>query len=315
MGRSRLQKEPSGHYLLLVNKAAANYSRRAVSRLIEAIKKNGRHYTIFEPDSAMALLKQAQEAVRANAKQAPGVRRTDGYGPITAIVACGGDGTLNLAARAASEADIPVGAVAMGKFNSIARHLYGDTSVDKSINCIIAGNYRKIDIGLAADQPFIGAIGLGFLPELHKILSSEKPPRFGFGWAQIGSKAASAVKASPMTLKIDAFKLEATPLLFNVNLLPYAVGLPFSEASITDDRHGEVIFDMGMKPAEASALTRALYKGKYLFGNEVRMYRGQTITIQPVKGRTLYLDGELVPLPANVLSIKIGDKQVKAFCA
>ncbi len=82
-----------------------------------------------------------------------------------------------------------------------------------------------------------------------------------------------------------------------------------------DDRHAEVIFDMGMKPTEASALTKALYKGKYLFGNEIRMYRGQTITIQPVKGRTLYLDGELIPLPTNVLSIKIGEKQVKAFCA
>jgi diacylglycerol kinase family enzyme len=70
-----------------------------------------------------------------------------------------------------------------------------------------------------------------------------------------------------------------------------------------------------MKPAEASALTKALYKGKYLFGNDVRMYRGQTITIQPVKGRTLYLDGELIPLPTNILSIKIGEKQVKAFCA
>jgi diacylglycerol kinase family enzyme len=315
MGRSRHQKEPSGHYLILVNKTAANYSRRAVSKLIDAIKKNGRHYTIFEPDSAMALLQQAQETVRENAKPVPGPRRPDGYGPITAIVACGGDGTFNLAARAAVEADLPVGSVPLGKFNSIAHHLYGETSVDKGINSIVAGNYKKIDIGLAADQPFIGAIGLGFLPELFKILLNEKPPRFGFGWSQIGNKAASAVKASPMTLKIDAFKLEAAPLLFNVNLLPYAVGLPFSEASIIDDHHGEVIFDMGMKPAEASVLTKALYKGKYLFGNEVRMYRGQTITIQPVKGRTLYLDGELVPLPTNILSIKVGEKQVKAFCA
>lgn len=315
MGRSRHQKESSGHYLILVNRAAANYSRKAVSKLIDAIKKNGRHYTIFEPDSAMALLKQAQDTVHANAKPSVGARRPDGYGPITAIVACGGDGTFNLAARAAVEADLPVGAVPMGKFNSIVHYLYGDTTVDKGIHCIVAGNYRKLDIGQAADQPFIGAIGLGFLPELYKLLASEKPPRFSFGWSQIGGKAASAVKPTAMTLKIDAFKLEATPVLFNVNLLPYAVGLPFSEASIIDDQHGEVILDMGMKPAEASALTKALYRGKYLFGNDVRMYRGQTITIQPVKGRTLYLDGELIPLPTNILSIKIGEKQVKAFCA
>lgn len=315
MGRSRHQKESGGHYLVLINKSSANYTRRAVSKLLEAIKKSGRQFTIYEPESAMGLLKQAQDAVKANARPASGGQHTERRGAFTAIVACGGDGTFNLAARAAMEADLPIGALPLGRFNSIARHLYGDTSVDKAIALITAGNYRKIDIGMASDQPFIGAIGLGFLPELFQLLTKEKPPRFGFGWSQFGSKAAAAVKPSAMTLKIDAYKLEASPVLFNVNLLSFAAGLPFSEASIMDDRHAEVIFDMGMKPADASTLTKALYKGKYLFGNDVRMYRGQTITIQPVKGRTLYLDGELIPLPTNVLSIKIGEKQVKAFCA
>ncbi len=315
MSRSRHQKEPSGHYLVLVNKTATTYTRRAVSKLLEAIKKNGRQYTIFEPDTAMGLLKQAQDAVKASAKPVGGSPRSERRGAFSAIIACGGDGTFNLAARAAVEGDLPIGALPLGRFNSIARHLYGDTSVDKAIALVMAGNYRKIDIGVASEQPFISAIGLGFLPELFQLLVKEKPPRFGFGWSQFGSKAASAVKPAAMTMKIDAYKLEASPVLFNVNLLSFAAGLAFSEASIMDDHHAEVIFDMGMKPDDASALTKALYKGKYLFGNDVRMYRGQTITIQPVKGRTLYLDGELIPLPTNVLSIKIGEKQVKAFCA
>lgn len=301
--------------MVLVNKKAANYSRRAVSRLLESIKKHGRNYTIYEPESAMGLLKQAQDVVKATAKPTAGAQRSERRGAFTAIIACGGDGTFNLAARAATEADLPIGAVPLGRFNSIARHLYGDITVDKAIAHIMTGNYRKIDVGMAADQPFFGAVGLGFLPELFQLLTKEKPPRFGFGWSQFGAKAASAVKPAAMTLKIDAYKLEASPVLFNVNLLPFAAGLPFSEASIMDDQHAEVIFDMGMKPADASTLTKALYKGKYLFGNEVRMYRGQSITIQPVKGRMLYLDGELIPLPTNVLSIKIGEKQVKAFCA
>lgn len=311
MTRSRHQKELSGRYVVLVNKAATQYSRRGVGKLLEALKKRGKQYSIVEPDSAMSLLKQAQQAVQEIAKAG----RTGPRDGIAALIACGGDGTFNLVSRAAMEADVPIGALPMGQFNNIARHLYGNAEIDTAVATIMRGDYRKIDVGVAADQPFVGAVGLGFVPELFRSLKGEKPPRFGFGWSQLGAKAAESAKAVATTIKIDAFRLEISPTLLNVNLLPYAVGIPFAEASIGDDAHAEVIFDMGMKAAEFSNLTRSLFKRKYLYGNDVQMYRGQSITIQPTKGRMLYLDGELIPLPTNILSIKIGEKQVKAFCA
>lgn len=315
MARSRHQREQSGHYAVLVNKRASQYSRRAVSKLLEAIKKRGSRYSIFEPDTAMALLKQAQQVAPDSGKSARTSGKTGQRGDISALIACGGDGTFNLVARAAIEADMPVGALPLGQFNNIARHLYGTADVDAAIAAILAGNYRKIDVGFAADQPFISAVGLGFVPELFQLLKGQKLPRFGFGWSQIGAKAAAGVKLTQLTIKIDAFRFEVSPILLNVNLLPYAAGIPFSPASIADDSRAEIIFDMGTKLGEFSSLTRVMLKGKYLFGNDIRMYRGQAITIQPTKGRMLYLDGELIPLPTNVLSIKVGEKQVKAYCA
>ena len=81
-----------------------------------------------------------------------------------------------------------------------------------------------------------------------------------------------------------------------------------------DDGRAEVIFDLGNKIGEFGTYTRLIQKRKYLYGNDIRLYRGATITVQPTRGRLLYLDGELLELPTNVLEIQVGPDQVKVFC-
>lgn len=314
MPRSRHQKEKNAHYALLVNPAAAQYQAKTINQLTEAIKKRGGFYTTFESESAASLLKQAQQAAKMHqegADMSPHVARR---GAITALIACGGDGTFNLVARAAMEKGVPVGVLPMGRFNNIARHLYESTDTSAAIARIIAGNYRTLDVGLAADQPFFNAVALGFVPELADSLKSQRAPMFGFGWAQLAAKAAANVQVSQMVIKIDAFRFELSPIMVNVHLLPYAVGLPFSTASLSDDGEAEVIFDFGNQIGEFSSVIRAIHKKKYLFGNEIRLYRGKVIAFQPVKDRVLYLDGELIPLPTNSLSVRMSEHKVKVFC-
>jgi diacylglycerol kinase family enzyme len=179
---------------------------------------------------------------------------------------------------------------------------------------VVGGNYKKIDVGQAADQPFFVSVGLGFVPQLAEEIKDGSLPRFGFGWSQLGGKVAAQVKMIKTVIKIDAFKFEAEPILLNIHLMPYAAALPFSTASLTDDGEAEVIFDLGNKMGEFSTITRLIQKNKFLYGSDVRMYRGKSISVHPVRGRIVYLDGELIPLPTNTLSIKTGDKQIRAFC-
>lgn len=143
------------------------------------------------------------------------------------------------------ESELPVGILPMGRFNNIAHYLYKSVDPKDAIAKIIGGDYKKTDSGMAADQPFFNAIGIGFLPELADSLKSVRTPRFGFGWSQIGSKAAAAVKIDKLVAKIDAFRFEISPVMMNVHLPPYAVGLPFASAALGDDGQAEVIFDQG----------------------------------------------------------------------
>jgi diacylglycerol kinase family enzyme len=314
MPRSRHQKEKQSHFALFINRKASGFQAKQIENLIGAIKKRGGYYSTFEPDSAMALFRQAQAIVQPHKDSSELAPMVAKRGEFTGLVACGGDGTFNLVARAAMESELPVGILPMGRFNDVARFLYKSVDHKDAIAKIIGGDYKKIDSGMAADQPFFNAIGIGFLPELADSLKATRTPRFGFGWSQIGSKAAAAVKIDKLVAKIDAFRFEISPVMMNVHLLPYAVGLPFATAALGDDGQAEVIFDQGGQIGEFSTITRTIQKGKFLYGADVRMYRGKTINLQPIKDRVMYLDGELITLPTTVLAIKIGDKQVKVFC-
>ena len=176
------------------------------------------------------------------------------------------------------------------------------------------GKYRTIDVGLAADQMFFGSIGLGFIPHLAQELEGRKLPRFAIGWSKLAAKVASTVKPVKTIIKIDAFRFELRPMIFNVNLLAYSVGLPLSSASLPDDGHAEIILDRGDSSEEFSAYVRNVFKNKYYYGDAISLYRGADISVQPTKGRTMYLDGELIDLPTEYLEIRISDQKLKVFC-
>ncbi|MBN1211779.1 MAG: NAD(+)/NADH kinase [candidate division Zixibacteria bacterium] len=314
MVRKRHIKSKNAHYCILVNKAAAGYQSKQVKTLINAIRKSGGYYTIYEPVSAMDLYNQAMVVV--------GRRRPNHYlplpdqrrGPITALVAAGGDGTFNLIARAAVKAGIPMGALPLGRFNNISRFLCAGGDFSAAVRKIVDGNYRQIDTATVANQIFIGSIGLGFIPELAELLEEKKTPRFGLGWSQLGARAAARVKPVSTVIKMDAFRFEVKPLILNINLMSFSVGLPLTPSSLSDDGRAEIIFDQGNMVGEFSTYTRLIFKRKYMYGNEIRLYRGQDINIQSTQGRKLYLDGELIEMPGNSLEIKINRNELKVFC-
>jgi diacylglycerol kinase family enzyme len=313
MIRRRQQRAKKPHYAILVNKKAEGYDPRAVRKLTEAIKATGGYHSVFEPATAMDMFRQAEVAV--------GIGKPTGGltlpfargGKITALIAVGGDGSFNLVARAAQKADLPVGVLPAGKLNNIARFLYGTTEAGAVTRRLIAGAYDKIDSGRVADQYFFGSIGLGFISHLTKELEGRQAPRFGIGWSQLGSKTAAGVPLKKTVLKVDSFRFEASPIIINVNLMPYSAGLPLSPVSIADDGMAEIILAQGNNPGEFSTYTRLIFKKKYLYGNEVRLYRGREITIQPLRGRTLYLDGELIKLPTDILEIRVEHKKLSVI--
>ncbi|UCD64454.1 MAG: NAD(+)/NADH kinase [Candidatus Zixiibacteriota bacterium] len=312
--RRRQQKARQSHYCLLVNKSAPNYSRRAVERLTAQIRRRGGYFTVFEPESAAQLSQTAQKVCGLRRWHRGAPQQFSRRGKVTGLVACGGDGTFNQVARVALKANIPVGMLPMGSENNIARALCGSVDHDDAIKKIVARKYRKIDTATAAGQIFVSSAGIGFIPQLGQLLKSRGKPRFCLSWSPLASRAAASVKLRKMVVKIDAFRFEVQPIMVNVNLLPYTLTLPLSPVSAFDDHRAEVLLDFGPEASVFAPFVRQICRKKYTYGNQVKLFRGADISIEPARGALLYYDGELVEVKDNALEVKIASRQLKVFC-
>ena len=283
---------------IIVNPKAADYSRDKVDKLCKAITDSGGRYYLTEPDSQQSIVYHIKRILTKN----PG-----------GIVVCGGDGTINMVARHIIRRTIPLGIIPMGRFNNIYRSLYGEPDFKKAVANILSGRDKKIDYGLASGEFFLNSISLGFVPQLHQLLESRKPPRFAIGWSRLAAQAAAMVELKPLSIKVDAFAFDFTPQVLNINLLSHIAGIPIVPSCIPDDGKCEIVFDIGEGRAIMSSYVRQLFKQKYLYSNDVRLYRGERISISPVEGYKAYIDGEIVPLRAPELRIEIFSQKIRVF--
>ena len=158
----RQRKFQKGHYALLVKRTARGYNEKAVSRLVSEIHAHRLSYTVYEPDSAMNLLRQAE--VAAGLRQATHIlpRPYERGGKITGLVACGGDGTFNLVARVALKAGLPVGHYPLGRMNNVANSFYGTTDPGQAIKNILSAGARTSDAATVSGLPFFSSNGHGY---------------------------------------------------------------------------------------------------------------------------------------------------------
>jgi diacylglycerol kinase family enzyme len=285
-------------YNIVTNRSAPDYSPKIIGFLQKEIERSGGQYFISEPESSRELVAKVRNIVS---------KKPDG------LIVCGGDGTVSLAARYLARRMIKLGIIPLGRFNNIYRSLYGSPDIKKAVGHIIFGGEKKIDSATVSGHFFLGSIGLGLLPEMLQILENKRTPRFGIGWSRLAALASAEVEVKPLTLKMDEFQFDLSPRTISFSLLPYSVGLPLTPASLVDDGKCEVVFDVDQTKAIMSGFIRAIFKRKYIYSDEVRMFRGRRISLSPVEGDTMYIDGELIPCPASELNIEIQEKRIRIF--
>ncbi len=314
MIRKRIQKSTTNHFGILVNKSASGFNSRILKKFVGVVRSAGDQYTIFEPESADELYQTGLRmcGLKKWHRGAPAFMTK--RGPITSLVALGGDGTFNIVADVAMRADIPAAVVPTGRINDIARSLYGDVEPDTATAKIIGKQTKKVDVAMVHGRPFFGSLGIGFMVELARGLAAGKRPRFGMGWSKLGSRVAASVSPIPVVVKIDSFRFEFSPIMLNISIHPFTLGIPFTPASQANDGQIEVTFDLGQDPKLFANYLKQVYKKKYLYGADVKLFRGKAISLQVPKGTEMCLDGEIVSAPVELLNIEIEHEKLKVFC-
>lgn len=79
-----------------------------------------------------------------------------------AVLAAGGDGTINEAARALCGSNVPLGIIPAGSGNGLARHVAIPIDPEMSLDVIAARHVEAVDYGTVNDNPFFCTMGVGF---------------------------------------------------------------------------------------------------------------------------------------------------------
>ncbi len=90
---------------------------------------------------------------------------------VKAVIACGGDGTINEVGKELIGQEIALGIIALGSGNGLARHLNIPLSVNEALEVIKRYVTKTIDTGTINKLPFIGIAGVGFDAHIGKQFS------------------------------------------------------------------------------------------------------------------------------------------------
>ncbi len=283
---------------IVANPHCTEYSEKNLEYLVNELKRRGFLYFSAKPDTPEDMSRYVKSVL--NKKP-------------TGIIACGGDGTVNQVARHVMRRKTILGILPMGRFNNIYRSLYGEPDIKSAVANILSGREKRIDCGMASGRFFLASVGLGLIPEMSELLKKKRSPVFSIGWSRLAAQAAAAVKIRQRSIKVDAFEFNLSAQTININLLPYTTGLPLTPASLTDDGKCEIVFDIGETRAIMSSFIRLIYKRKYIYSNDIRIFRGRRISIAPVDGSYVYIDGEIIRSPSTELKIEIMDKKIRIY--
>ncbi len=112
----------------------------------------------------------AAAGVEALVEAVPGIRLTDAAraaadGGVDAVVAAGGDGTINAVAAAVVGTEVPLGVLPLGTLNHFAGSL-GVKTLDDAVAVIAGGTTRRVDVAEVNGRIFLNNSSIGLYPRI-----------------------------------------------------------------------------------------------------------------------------------------------------
>ncbi len=216
--------DPAGVLQFVVN-AKSGHNDQDASRLAidAALQASGRR-AVFHAARPGALARVAQQAAQAALAQR------------SAVVAVGGDGTINTVAQTAHALGCPMGVVPQGTFNYFGRTHGIPTDAGLATQALLAAQPAAVQLGLINDQVFLVNASLGLYPDLLQDREAFKA-RFGRNRLVALAAAVSTVLGRHRTLRLrietrdGAQDVRTLTLFVGNNQLQLAqVGLPEASA-------------------------------------------------------------------------------------
>ena len=222
-----------------------------------------------------------------------------------AVVAVGGDGTVNEVARALTHTHTALGIIPCGSGNGLARHLQISMQPRKAIEAINEGIIERIDYGTINRRKFFCTCGVGF-DSFVSLKFAEAGKRGLNTYIEQSLNASLNYKPETYKLTIDGNETEIYQafLIACGNAAQYGNNAYIAPKATLTDGLLDVTILNPFTPLDVPSLALQLFTKTIDQNSHIKTFRCKTINIRREKPGVVHYDGDPVMMGAN-LKVKI----------
>lgn len=261
-------------------------TRKQVRRVVEQVlQAAGLNFTFAETQAAGHAVTLAQEAA------------SNG---VDAVIAIGGDGTINEVSRGLLDTDVTLGVIPVGSGNAFARVLGISRKPEEACKQFLNASMKRLDVGVVEDEIFLSTAGVGLDAEVAWQYAGRKGKRRGlFPYVMLTLTLGKCYTPRSMRVILDGKEaISCRPHIVVVaNTSQYGNGVVIAPGAVADDGVLDVLV---FEPR--SLLSIVLHAWRLFSGSidqmpGVRRFGAQHVCIEREAGGYFQFDGEALNGP------------------
>ena len=217
-----------------------------------------------------------------------------------AVVAVGGDGTINEIARGLRDTQTALGIIPMGSGNGFARHLNIPIRPNKAIEMLNHSEPISVDYGLANDHLFVSTCGTGFDAVIADHFAGSNKRGFATYFQNV---LKDIFNYTPQTYHLVGDGLDVTHKAFlitfaNANQWGYEA-LIAPKASVQDGLMDIMLMSSHAILGSASLALR-LFAGSIDDSHFMNTIRAKEVTLEREENAPFHLDGDPIEMEKDI---------------
>ena len=215
-------------------------------------------------------------------------------------VVVSGDGLIGAIGGAMAGAETALGIIPGGRGNDLARVLEIPEDPEAAVEVLAAGHSRRIDVGEANGNRFLGIVSVGFDSEANRLANETKLFRGSLVYAYAALRTLVGWKPARFTVRVDDERTRFTGYSVSVaNSRAFGGGMYVApDAELDDGLFDVIMVGEGGKLRFVGNLPK-VFKGTHVELDEITVFRAPHLELSASRPIPVYADGEhLTDLPA-----------------